>query len=307
VWLGTSSGTIESFNVTTLAMTVSSTAATVSSHTSAVNSIVQINSGQVATGSADTTIKVWNMSSSSIPLVNTYFSQTASMYSLAVLTGGTLASLGGDYKFYTWTLAATPSVTFVEPGGILNTLARNPFDGHWFLARAGYSDAIYETAYPNGWAQPSGHTYAAVDFIPSTGMIVLVGNYIDLILVPSGTVNYTVSNGGTSASCVKSLPDNITVVVGQTNGLVKLFSTSSKSFGVSQSVHTAQVVMIQVTPDLNYLISAAADNKVIVWVWSTLTQVNAFTPSLTGTLSAGAVLASTYTGKRFFFSTEVTA
>jgi WD40 repeat protein len=233
-------------------------------------------------------------------VVNTYYGHTGSVISLAVLTGGTLASLGNDSPdncFFQWTLSAPVSLVKNCMNGALRTVARNPYDGKWALTRTGYNDIIYESTYPGGWPVGS-NTYTAIDMIPSTGTIIAVGATLDMILVPSGSLNFTVSNGGTNLCSVRALPDNLTVVVGQTNGLIKLFNTSAKLFGAQQTAHTAKIVMLMMTPDLGYLISAAADNKVVVWVWTSLTQVSTFSPSVPGTLTTGTVIANpVFTGK----------
>jgi WD40 repeat protein len=272
-------------------MNVSTTPSATAIHTSQVNAIVQINSGQVATGSNDMRIKVWNTSGMS--LVNTYTGHTTSVVSLAVLANGQLGSTSATEGFFQWTLA-TSSLSFTPYGwGGLSILMWNSKTNGYVIARAIDSQIMYNNQnWFNGYS-----THLAIDIIPTDGTVIGVGATLDLILLPSGIVNFTVNNNGTSMTSVKVLPDNMTAVVGQTNGLMKLFSLTSQTFGVSSTVHTASVVMLQVTPDSLYLVSAAADNKVILWTWSTLTQVKTFSPTLSGTVTAGAVITSNLTGK----------
>jgi hypothetical protein len=56
--------------------------------------------------------------------------------------------------------------------------------------------------------------------------------------------------------------------------------------------------MLQVTPDLSYLVSSGSDNQLIIWTWAkmSLTQVNTYAMSVSGTVKSGVLIAPTYTG-----------
>jgi WD40 repeat protein len=268
-------------------MTAVSATAANSSHTLQVNSIVQISSVQVASGSNDSKIKTWNLDQS---LVNTFTGHLGSVMSLGLLGGGLLGSVATDGCFFQWTAvnASTMTHASINCGGV-SSFAWSPVGSIYLLVSYICHDIYYKTWKLTG-------TYNAIDIIPTSGHIVGVGATLDLVLWPSITVNFTVSNNGTILCRLKVLPDSVTVVVGGTNGLLRLFNTITRTFGASQSVHTTRIVMLDVTPDLSYLVTAAADNTVIMWLWSNLTQVMAFSPSVTGTLSAGVVITSNFTG-----------
>jgi WD40 repeat protein len=275
-----------------------------SGHTSSVNAVLQINSNQVATASADSTIKIWNIGNTS--LVNTYSGHSSSAQALAILPGGLLASGSNDLTIRVWNMQSQ-DVTTVSglPAGV-NAMILNPTvspNGALVVVMASgylsFYDAVTLSLLYS--INASGHAYYTVDILLPSGNAIVGGSYLDIYNTTGGLVYSNVSNSS-SVNRVKLLPDNVTVACGLQNGAITLFNSSGKTFGATYTIHSSYVTALFVTPDrLNLISGSMVDNKLVLWSWASmsLTQVKTF--SVNGLVFSGTALTTAFTSSKELF------
>ena len=83
-------------------MNTDSVVKTLNGHSSLVITLTQLSNGNLVSGSADSTIKIWNLENGS--LLNTLTAHTSSVISLLVLSNGNLLSGSNDGTIREWNL-----------------------------------------------------------------------------------------------------------------------------------------------------------------------------------------------------------
>jgi WD40 repeat protein len=259
-------------------------------------SIKQVNQNQVATGSSDNTVKIWDITTKT--LINTYNGHTAGINSLVVLPSGLLVSSAGDSTIRVWNTEAQTVSSFNTTTGV-NCMRFNPFKSpngllaFGMYARFEFYDPITFTLTKTVHTSIS---YFGLDILQTNGNMIAGGAALAIFSI-NGSILFYRYNTATIIS-IKILPDNVTVVMGQTDSNLTLFNLNNNSLGDSVLAHPGSYVyMLELTPDLVYLISGARDSKLNVWSWSTmsLTKVNEF--AVINQVFSGAVMQSVYTGK----------
>jgi hypothetical protein len=276
-------------------------ALTGTAHSGAVNDLLQISQSSVASMSSDQTYKVWATNSTS--LVNTYNGQAAQVNTLAVWGNNQVATGGNDTYIWLWDLSGgSASYSHLNFNAPISTLKMHPVYSNLMVVNTANAITIYKMVIGSigiNVTITTSRTYSDMDILLPNGNIIATGAFTDVYLFPSGLQNYTFTNSVNGCK-VKQLPDNATVVVGRTDGLMYLFNSNTNTQGSSYSLHTGAIVMLQVTPDLFFLLSSGSDNKLILWTWTTmsLTHANTNTVSVSGTVTSGVLIAPTYSGSK---------
>jgi WD40 repeat protein len=143
-------------------------------------------------------------------------------------------------------------------------------------------------------------TFYGMDSLIPSGSVIMAGFKLVIYTIPYGILSYNYTLNALVWK-VKLLPDNLTVVCGYSNGSLMLFNSGSNAVGSLISAHSNKLTLLTLTPDLGYLVSGSMDTTIIMWQWSTmsLTQVKQF--SVTGSMYAGVIIASTYTSSNIIF------
>jgi WD40 repeat protein len=261
-------------------------------HSSKVFGLIQINANQVVTASADQTIKVWNVNTSS--LVNTYNGHTATIECIAVLPGGLLASGGDDMTLRVWNMQYA-TVSTIPMTGIVYGMMWNPIIGYLVISIPNSLLLLNTTTLTVAFTfTATSRTFYSMDLLQPSGNVLMIGSHLDVYSYPSGTrvFTYTLSQ---FSYAVKLLPDNVTAVVGLYNGSIALFNSNTCTPGSTVPGHSATLEMFSVTPDLVYLLSVGYDGYLILWTWSTmsLTKVNMFNSGI-GTLFSASFIAGNF-------------
>jgi WD40 repeat protein len=263
-----------------------------------VNVIKQINANQVITGSTDATIKIWNSSTNT--LVNTYYGHTNEISGIVVLPDGILASGSWDCTVRIWD-TVNNAVTVIATGWI-DRMVWNPVTGQLIANGGGQLNVINPASLTLTNFSTYGLGYFAVDVLLPSGLVILGGSHLDIWDSTSGMRLFTYTVSGTIQT-VKLLPDNVTAVCGyQSTGLLQLFDTNLTTFGSQNYTgHANSVVMITNTPDLLYVITAASDNAVIIWTWSSMSLMFQKKFTVSTTVNIASLIASVYTdGTRIY-------
>jgi WD40 repeat protein len=249
-----------------------------SNHAANVQQVLQINSNQIATASFDNTIKIWNIDSRT--LVNTYYIHTDQVWALVILPGGLLASGGADATVRVWNMQ-TQTVNTINVVDKVTSLLLNPTVSTNALLVVlmanfiSYYDSItlspFQTITTN-------RIYNGVDLLPTSGNIIAYNEYLD-IYNTTGSLIFSIYFLGFTATRIKVMPDNLTVVCGTSNGSLVLFNVNSNTFGsIYQVANTSSISILSTTPDNLYLVSWGS-GQICFWKWSaiSLTLVNLLT------------------------------
>jgi WD40 repeat protein len=275
---------------------IANSSAIPSAHSATVGQILQINANQVATASADHTVKVWDIATHS--LVNTYNGHTDQVRCLAVLPGGLLATGSWDSTFRVWDMQAQ-TVRTVNVANPVWGLKMNPVYGNLVVSMKDLI-AIYD---PITFALvktiSTGRIYYSMEILLPSGDLIMAGDYMDVYSLPSGSITgiYYLINDWLRISTIKLLPDNVTLVCGlQYSGFLELVNTRTNYMQIWKSAHSGDAVtMLSMTPDLTYLVSGAQDNSLIIWTWSTMSLTYVKTFPVAGQFYAGLALKPTFT------------
>jgi WD40 repeat protein len=276
-------------------------------HNDTVNNLLQISQTCVASASNDKTLKVWNMNTNS--LVNSYYGQTAQVNTLALWANNQVAAGGNDSRIWLWDMSGgNANYSYITLTAPIYTLKMHPMYSNLMAINTFNSIILYKMvsgSYIVNKTITTSRTYSDMDILLPSGNVIATGPYTDVYLFSNGTRYYTLTNSVNGCK-IKQLPDNKTVVVGRTDGKMSLFNSNTSTQGSNYSVHTGAIVMLQVTPDLLYLVSGGSDNKLVLWTWAlmSLTQVNTYAVSVSGMVKSGVLITPTYTQSNktnFFF------
>jgi WD40 repeat protein len=242
-------------------------------HTDYVMMIIQINANQVATCSRDFTIKIWNTSTSTLTLVNTYYGHTSWVSSIVVLPNGKLASGGNEGVVRVWDMVNNTVNTVATGGGIIS-MVWNPVSQQ-LVMNFYMSLQLYNPTTQAVNTIHTGDCYYDADVILPTGNLIIAGFQIDLISLPSGNRTFsTVFVFPRNIQKLKMLPDNVTAVCGfRYTAIVQLFNVNSTTLDPKNyTAHNGVggIVSITITPDLLFVLTLADSNTLAMWTWSTM-------------------------------------
>jgi WD40 repeat protein/tetratricopeptide (TPR) repeat protein len=242
---------------------VSSPLRTLEGHSSTVNSLAVLPGGILASGSADSTIKLWNPSTGEC--LRTLKGHSRQVNSLVVLPGGILASGSEDSTIKLWnpstgclrTLKGHSSYVFsltVLPGGILASGSQDKTIKLWNLSTGeclctlkGHSSTVNSLAVLPGGILASGSGDGIIKFWnPSTGecLRTLEGH-------SSYVFSLTVLPGGILAS-------------GSHDKTIKLWNPSTGECLRTLEGHSHEVRFLAVLPD-GTLASGSDDRTIKLW------------------------------------------
>jgi WD40 repeat protein len=252
--------------------------------TAYIRKFARLNANQIAVASLDNLITVWDVNTHSV--VNSYNAHTNMVLTIAVLPNGYLLSGGFDKNLRVWDLVANQLVNTLPVSGEVINIQWNPVLGSMVVNING-AIALYSSSTNSITATfTTGVRYWDMDVLLPSGNMIMAGAAatLDVWSVTTGIRlgSYNSTNGMTYM--VKLLPDNVTAVVGYVNGYIRVFNTSGNVWGsLLLTTHTSNIRMLEVTPDLLYVISTASDNTIAMWSWSpmNLTLIKTYSTNAT--------------------------
>jgi WD40 repeat protein len=265
-------------------------------HTNYVNYMLRINANQVATVSDDNLLVIWNINTSSP--VNTYHSHSSKVQGIAILPNGYLATCGFDYSIRVWDLANELLVATNYLPGMAYGMKWSAANGMFVVSMANYLVMFSPSTYLWYYNVTTGKTFYGIDILQPSGKLIAVGqSYLIIYNLPTFTVFKTLASPP-SLTRVKLMPDNVTVVLGCTNGQVRVYNSITYSISTTYTAHTngKWVLMLEVSPDQQYLFSGAQDSNIIMWTlgYLSLTQVKSMTSA--AILNSGVIVSGAYSG-----------
>jgi WD40 repeat protein len=267
---------------------------------------MQINANQVATASNDTTIKVWNVNTKI--LMNTFYGHSSAITTLAILPGGFLASGSSDQTVMVWNMA-TQEVTSYNMSDTVKLIKLHTTTPDSLLVSTCTSISIYIVSSGMNKTGTVATTASSINWLevlaPSGNVLAVGSSTFRIYNFPSLTVNFTTSyTYGKIATIAKQLPDNLTVVYGNTIGALTLFNATNNSFGAAYTAHTGSFQVLELTPDCGYLISATSEGSVfIMWTWTTMSLLLVCSKTVIGQVyAAGFIPPTGFDGSKILFS-----
>ncbi|BBD61132.1 WD-40 repeat-containing protein [Nostoc sp. HK-01] len=247
---------------------------TLEGHSSRVNSLSFSPDGKtLASGSADNTIKLWNVSTGK--LLKTLSGYSSPVYSLSFSPDGkTLASGSADNTIKLWnvstgkllktlsgysspvySLSFSPDGKTLASGSADNTIKLwNVSTGKLLKTLSGYSSPGYSLSF-----SPGGKTLASGS----------ADNTIKVWDVSTGKLLKTLNGHSNSVWSVSFSPDGKTLASGSGDNTIKLWDVSTGKFLKTLSGHSSYVNSVSFSPDGKTLASGSADNTIKVWDVST--------------------------------------
>lgn len=239
-------------------------------HSMLINSVAIAPDGQtLVSGSADKTVKIWNLASGS--LVKTLTGHSSTVDAVAISPDGkTIVSGGYDSTIKVWNLASgsllknlTGHTGTIESLAITpdsQTLVSSSYDRTikvWNLANgsllrtlSGHSNIVYSIA-----IAPDGRTIASAS----------ADGTIKIWDLASGSLLKTLTGHANSVDAVAISSDGQTLVSGSWDNTIKVWDLASGSLLKTLSGHSEWVNSVTISPDGQTLVSGSSDNTIKVW------------------------------------------
>ncbi|MEJ5253295.1 MAG: FlgD immunoglobulin-like domain containing protein [Armatimonadota bacterium] len=246
----------------------------IAAHSDRVNTVAFSADGSLlATGSDDTTVKIWRVQDRGLSVTPVHTLQGHSSWVNAVAfsqNGQYLASASRDGTVRVWNVASGETVRSIADGNPVTSVAFSP-DGQ-LLATGSEGTTLVKIWRLNDGSLVrtlSGHTLAvqSVAFSPD-GQYLASGSAdrtVRVWQVDSGDSLHTLSGHTLAVQSVAFSPDGQYVASGSADNTVHVWRVNDGSLVRTLSGHTLAVQSVAFSPDGQYLASASADQSVRVW------------------------------------------
>lgn len=249
-------------------------------HTDLVNAVAWSPDGkEIATASADHTVKVWDAQSGS--LICTYFGHSGEVYTLAWSPNGReIASGSDDNTVQVWTFsnasgcASTPSLTYTGHTDMIDTLAWSP-DGKEIVS--GSWDRTAKV-----WDVATGKTRLTLPFTDSVTSVswfhtgtnstkIAIGDWNEMIQVGNWDTNtyqwtplysYRAKYG---VNAVAWSPNGRYLASGNGNGTAEVWDTTTGALLCTYTGHTDAVNAVAWSPNGQEIASGSSDHTARIW------------------------------------------
>lgn len=247
-------------------------------HTAAIYSLSLSQDGRIlASGSADSTIKIWDVTTEK--LLQTLRGHTGTVWSVALSRDGkTLVSGGEDKTIKIWDLqTGTVKHTLTEHTGVVYSVALSP-DGKTIVS--GSQDRtikIWQTESGEllrTLSQPQGHrdTVRAVAISPD-GKKIASGSWeknVKLWDLQTGKLLRTYEGHTDKVTTVTFINDQ-TLASGSLDKTIRIWDTESEKSQEIQDAHTNWVLSVMGAAN-QMLVSASSDKTIKLWQWTKLSD-----------------------------------
>ncbi|MEG4204622.1 WD40 repeat domain-containing protein [Microcoleus sp. Pol7_A1] len=224
--------------------------------------VISPDSQVIASGSADTTIKIWNLETGKLICTFgnhlTWGADQARIISLACSPiAQTLASSSSDGTFKRWSLRSKAGIVSLAFSPIAQTLASSSSDGTiklWNLRSRECSQTI--KGYANCLAfSPDGQTLATGGW----------DRNIQLRQLSNPDSQITLAGHFNSINAIAFSPDGLTVVSASADGNIKFWNASTGEHIHTLSGHQTSVTSLTFSSDSETIISGSIDKNLKIW------------------------------------------
>jgi len=237
---------------------------TLTGHTSWVNTLVTLPNGNLASGSGDSTVRIWNPSTGT--LVNTLKGHSDDVLSLATLPNGNLASGSRDYtvKIWNpikgslvysltghtreiWTLVTLSNGNLASGSGDSSVKIWNPSTGSLVYTLTGHTNHIWKLSLLSNENLASGSFDRTIKiWNPSTGSLV-----------------YTLTGHTDNINTLANLPNGNLASAGSYSDMtVKIWNPNTGSLVYTLTGHTWGVWTLALLPNGNLV---SGSNEIKIW------------------------------------------
>ena len=243
---------------------------TIKGHFSSINSLVFSPNGQIlASGSADRTVKLWQLDRT-IPCSS--FSGHSSLIDALVFSpdGKILVSGSWDHQIKIWDLSTQECLhTLCQHSGWIHALAITP-DGKILIS--GGSDRQIQL-----WNFSTGELQATLDqnsspilaiSISPNGQTIASGSSegtVKLIDFITKELQLTLNQDKTAVNALTFSPSGQILIAGNADGTIKLWKLDTGSLLYTLNDHTAAVNSVAIAAQGTILVSSSADQTIKLW------------------------------------------
>lgn len=243
---------------------------TLSKHLSSIHSITFNPDGQtLASGSADRTVKVWNVDSI---FPRCTLSGHSSLIDAVAFSpdGQTLASGSWDHTIKIWNLETGKLIhTLCEHSGWIQSLTISPDGKNLVSGSADRTIKIWNLSTGEIQTTLSGHSSTVYSVaISPNGQILASGSLAPTIKVwnlVTGDVQLTLNGHSGSVNSLTFSPSGQILISGSTDKTIKLWHLGSGTLLHTLNGHSESVNSVAINMQGNTLISGSADKTVKIW------------------------------------------
>ena len=243
---------------------------TLTGHLSSISSIAFSPDGQtLASGSADRTIKIWNLNSR-VPRY-TLSGHSSLIDAVAISSDGKILASGSwDYTIKIWNLETGELIqTLCEHSGWIKSLAITPDGQSLASSSADRTIKLWNLATASVQTTLSGHSSAVHSVVISPDGQMLASGSADKTIkiwnLSSGEVKLTLEGHSDAVNSLTFTPSSQILISGSTDKTIKLWNLVSGELLHTLNGHSQAVNSVAINIRGNTLISGSADKTIKLW------------------------------------------